>query len=366
MKEQTPLTQKLLQLFERNVSLNFPFAIYRLPNTEEIKIVVQNSSTIREVDSLSSIAGEEGFLFAPFQQNDKAKTIFILPDFTDFSFLQDEESVDKKEFYVKRKVRVMTKKRFRLYVERAKQKIRKGKMQKVVVARAIKHKKPQHFDAVNFFLKVCQTYEWSFVSLVFIPKKGLWLGASPELLLSFRKGTFSTYSLAGTQAKIKKKKNRANWSEKEKQEQQIVSDYIEKVVSAHPKVKLMLAGPETVEAGNIIHLRTTFTIENIPHFYWTELVEALHPTPAVCGYPKHEAAEFIDNHERSNRSYYCGYIGPVNLDEQINLFVNLRCMEIQNKNLVLHVGCGITENSISKKEWEETKMKSETLLNLLD
>lgn len=365
MKEQTPLNKNLLQLVERNTALGYPFAIYRLPNTEEVKVVAQNSATIHEVNTLASIAGEEGFLFAPFQSNEKDKAIFIQPDITDCSFLKNEEKIETKELFVKRKVRVMTKKSFRLYVARAKQKIRRGKLQKVVVARAIKYKKPNNFNPINFFLKVCETYEWSFVSLVFIPQRALWLGASPELLLQFSKGVFSTYSLAGTQAKNKKKKSKSNWGEKEKKEQQIVSNYIESVVSAHPKVKLMLAGPETVEAGNIIHLRTTFTIANIPHFYWTELVDALHPTPAVCGYPKHEASEFIANHERNNRSFYSGFLGPVNINEQINLFVNLRCMQIQNKNLVLHVGCGITEESNSKKEWEETKLKSQTLLNLL-
>lgn len=366
MKEQTPLTKNLLQLVERNIALGYPFAIYRLPNTEEVKFVAQNTATIHEVNTLASIAGEEGFLFAPFQNNEKNSTIIIRPEITDFSFLKNENLQEGANFSAKRKIRVMSKKMFRLYVERAKQKIRKSSFEKVVTARAIKHKKPSNFNPINFFLKVCETYEWSFVSLVFIPQKGLWLGASPELLLQFSKGVFSTYSLAGTQPKSnKKKKEKINWGEKEKREQQIVSNYIEKVVSAHPKVKLMLAGPETVEAGNIIHLRTTFSIENIPHFYWTELVEALHPTPAVAGYPKQESLDFITDHEKNNRAYYGGFLGPINVNDQINLFVNLRCMEIQNKRLVLHVGCGVTEASNSKKEWEETKLKSQTLLNLL-
>ncbi len=365
MKVQQVLMENLQRLLERNTALGFPFAIYRLPNTEEVKVVVQNTAELYAPESLAAIAGEEGFIVAPFVQDEKSKTVFIRPDFTNFDFLKEEMPSEVKPFSIRRKVRTMSRKTFRLYVERAKQKIRKGKFEKVVTARAIKHKRPEGFNAINFFLKICNTYEWSFVSLVFIPQKGLWLGASPELLLHFSKGVFSTYSLAGTQAKEKRRKAKAHWGNKEKQEQEIVSKYIEQVVSAHPKVKLMLAGPETVEAGNIIHLRTTFTIENIPHFYWTELVEALHPTPAVAGFSKEKAIDFIADYERNNRAYYSGFLGPVNMNDQINLFVNLRCMEIQNKRLVLHVGCGITANSSSKKEWEETKLKSQTLLNLI-
>jgi isochorismate synthase len=365
MKKNNSIREKLQLLIDRNTSRGYPFAIYRMPNTEDIKIVAQNSADLFYISSLSEIVGEEGFLFAPFIESEKLRTVFIRPDHTDFDFLQGNDTFLHSQPYAKRKVRIMSKKIFRLYVQRAKRKIRKGKFEKIVTARAIKINKPENFSEVDFFLKVCNTYEWSFVSLVYIPQTGLWLGASPELLLGFTNGVFTTYSLAATRSKQKRRKRKIHWSEKEKKEQQMVSDYIEKVLREHPKIKLMLAGPETVEAGNIIHLRTTFTIENIPHFYWTELVEALHPTPAVCGYPKEEALHFIADHEGPNRAYYCGYLGPVNIGEHIHLFVNLRCMEIQNKKLVIHVGCGITEESDSKKEWEETKLKSQTLLNLL-
>ncbi|MCS6818982.1 MAG: chorismate-binding protein, partial [Chitinophagales bacterium] len=73
----------------------------------------------------------------------------------------------------------------------------------------------------------------------------------------------------------------------------------------------------------------------------------------------------IENWEGNNRAYYCGYLGPVNIGEEINLYVNLRCMEMYGKKLIFHAGCGITEDSESEKEWEETKLKLSTLMRFI-
>jgi isochorismate synthase len=358
---------KLTSIFNYCVANGFPFAFYRLPQQESVYVVAQFSTKLNVITSFSEILSEEGFVVAPFQPDENTPLIFIKPDL--FGKVQDvdwnENSQGEVSYSVKRKVRVMSKKAFRLYVERAKRKIKKEHFEKIVTARTVKVEKPEGFHPVKFFKKVCGQYEWSFVSCVFLPGMGTWVGASPELLLGFEKGVFNTYSLAGTQTTKGKKKGKVNWGEKEKREQEIVSNYIKEIVQKHPQVKLTLIGPETVAAGNIMHLRTTFIIENIPHFYWTELVEALHPTPAVGGLPKQGAIEFILLHEKQNRAYYSGFLGPVNLNDKIDLFVNLRCMEVQNKNVLLHVGCGITEASDSEKEWEETKLKSQTLLKLV-
>ncbi len=330
-------------------------------------MIFQQSTALNAINGFSELLSEEGFLVAPFCEDETTPMLLIKPDV--FGKLKDIEwkhlQVEQPAYSVKRRVKVMSKKSFRLYVERAKRRIRKNIFEKIVAARSIKTDKPQNFHPISFFETVCKHYEWSFVNCVFIPGKGTWIGASPELLLGFEKGNFSTYSLAGTQPASKRKKDKINWGEKERREQEIVSNYIKGIVQKYPKVKLTLIGPETVTAGNIMHLRTTFLIENMPHFYWTELVDALHPTPAVGGLPKQEALEFIHMHEKKNRAYYSGFLGPVNLNDRIDLFVNLRCMEVQNKKLVLHVGCGITEASETEKEWEETKLKSQTLLRLL-
>jgi isochorismate synthase len=69
--------------------------------------------------------------------------------------------------------------------------------------------------------------------------------------------------------------------------------------------------------------------------------------------------------EKHNRSYYSGYLGPVNLDERMLLFVNLRCMQVLADKLVLYVGAGITSESVAEDEWDETEIKADTLLSVI-
>ena len=110
-----------------------------------------------------------------------------------------------------------------------------------------------------------------------------------------------------------------------------------------------------------------------------KLIYTLHPTPAVCGLPKIEAMQFILDNESFNREFYTGFLGELNKEVKVqprtgklnienraftynkrasHLFVNLRCMQIKDNELKIYVGGGITKDSVSNKEWEETLTKS--------
>ena len=91
----------------------------------------------------------------------------------------------------------------------------------------------------------------------------------------------------------------------------------------------------------------------------------MHPTPAVCGFPKDESKAFILENENYDRTFYTGFLGELNVHNQTDLFVNLRCMEIVDKQVNLFIGCGITKDSIPEKEWEESINKSMTMNKIL-
>jgi isochorismate synthase len=97
----------------------------------------------------------------------------------------------------------------------------------------------------------------------------------------------------------------------------------------------------------------------------TALLKKLHPTPAVGGIPVEEGMRFLAKHENLDRAYYTGFLGPVMGEDQMDLFVNLRCAQMIPKALVLYVGAGITQDSDPEKEWVETHNKSKTLLAAL-
>ena len=145
-----------------------------------------------------------------------------------------------------------------------------------------------------------------------------------------------------------------------------MSDFIikrfEKITSEKPFVE----GPITIAAGNLLHLRTTFLYKALSVSQWQKIVKRLHPTPAVAGLPRKRAVDFILKNEPSQRGFYSGYLGPVNTGGDINLFVNLRCMQVLENKLALYVGCGITKDSDPELEWQESKIKTQTLLAVLN
>ena len=94
----------------------------------------------------------------------------------------------------------------------------------------------------------------------------------------------------------------------------------------------------------------------------SEIIATLHPTPAVCGYPREKAKAFILKNEKFDRTYYTGFFGELNVDSQTALYVNLRCLERDtSESLKLYIGGGITAKSKAEHEWEETVSKCRTM-----
>lgn len=155
-----------------------------------------------------------------------------------------------------------------------------------------------------------------------------------------------------------------------------------------PFIKELFIGEiENHKAGNLLHLKTPISgkIDEtaVP---LKEVINALHPTPAVCGLPVEDAKEFIIKNENYDRSYYTGFLGELNLKNEssratsrrnvenlayrsikksTHLFVNLRCMEHTAAGIQIYVGGGITSASIPEDEWEETRHKLETMGKVL-
>jgi isochorismate synthase len=224
---------------------------------------------------------------------------------------------------------------------------------------------------VQQFMRLCARYPHAFVSLVYTPKAGIWMGASPETLINVDEhGIFRTVSLAGTQKLSDQTPvSQAVWRQKEIEEQALVSRYI---VNCFKKIRLREyeeVGPRTVAAGNLMHLQTDFTVNtqevNFPQL-GTVMLQLLHPTSAVCGMPKEPALQFLQDHEKHSRAFYSGFLGPVNVASKTHIFVNLRCMQLQANKAVLYAGAGITADSDPQKEWAETELKCRTLLDVFN
>lgn len=247
-------------------------------------------------------------------------------------------------------------------VEKARKFMLDGHASKVVISRMIELDLPsveQQFPVV-LFQRLEKMYPSAFVFLYPVSKGVFWLGASPELLLEKKNCFFKTVSLAGTRPAA----SPGNWGEKEIVEQKIVTDYILDLLVRHGGENVHTNGPYTSAAGVIEHLKTDILFEsNQNSKYWMDL---FHPTPAICGFPKMNALEFIQSNEFHNREMYSGVIGW-HSPEQSHLYIQLRTMKVDlnEGKAYIYVGGGLLPESDSLLEWEETEKKAMVMKSVL-
>jgi len=403
--------QSILEQFEAEElwsaakELGFPCALWKLPHTGEIKLLISIRDGIRncqpDLEKLSS-----GFMISPFHWKEQDDILYMEGDIIAFYSengqldhvdnklgeehpeivkLIEKASAIKRNTVEESSVNVTgllaslpdqdTKARFERTVELAVAAIKQKQFHKVVLSRTKKLVYTDQFQPAKAFQKLAKAYPHAFVSLVNLPdQKELWLGASPEVLVHQKsEGIFKTMSLAGTQ---KAKDDEGNlipkfdirWGEKEIEEQALVSRYI---IECFKKIRLreyLETGPKTVLAGNLYHLRTDFEVDtnalNFPELS-SVMLRLLHPTSAVCGVPKIPSLQFLTDIEGYDRSFYSGFLGPVQVEGDSNLFVNLRTVRLKDGVATFYAGAGITEDSIPEREWEETELKCETLLKVI-
>jgi menaquinone-specific isochorismate synthase len=87
-----------------------------------------------------------------------------------------------------------------------------------------------------------------------------------------------------------------------------------------------------------------------------EVLRALHPTPAVGGYPKEEALEEIRSVEPFDRGWYAGPVGWIGADAA-EFAVGIRSGLVRGNKLALFSGAGIVEGSVPEAEWAEIEQK---------
>lgn len=339
-----------MQIFEKIqhlLSSQNPFVCYVKPNENVWNLLTQ------QTDDVIEFSGQSGFVFVPFNEGVSIS----------FPFEKSEIFHGNIEFVDKKNVEEFTsesnqKAAFENLVAKGVAAIRNHEFDKVVLSRKIVLK--EEISIIASFQNLIATYPTAFRYLFFHPKVGLWMGATPEQLVKINQNQFETVALAGTQLYAEN----VIWEAKEIEEQQFVTDYI--VSKVKDKVnQYTVSDAKTVKAGNLVHLKSYISGEIKDDFKANNLVEALHPTPAVCGLPKENAIDFILKNEGYNRKYYSGFLGEWNKDNQTDLFVNLRCLEVENDVVNIYVGCGITKDSNPEKEYIETENKSMTMRNVL-
>lgn len=358
------------------------FALYRLPWTDEPILILQDNGETVAFDSLNDVNGKRGFLLAPFRSTEQHPIVLIRPNRTAQNWdaisetlnrfaqehperipaptelplppatahIQYASTSEEKEAYLQA---------FNRFIEP----LRQGTFQKLVLSRRTRQQLPEGFSPLSAFVNACNSYPRMMVSLCHTPETGTWLGSTPEIILSGHDTQWHTVSLAGTMP-MQGDTMPTEWSDKDRREQAFVSDYIRRTLKLFGN-KITEKGPYTARAGQLVHLKTDFTFTLKETSRLGSILNELHPTPAVCGLPKQEAYAFINDYEGYDRNYYAGIIGWIDPAGDTSLYVNLRCMKITDKESTLFAGGGILPSSTLQTEWEETRHKLKTMLNIL-
>jgi len=346
----TPIFDKLKDQLNRKL----PFVVYNKPSESDLIGIFQKNAELYHVEDFN----ERGFVFAPFDGDQivliPESNSEILMERIDFS-TQNEDSINSLSANEDSKTAHET------LVDKAIKAINDGHFEKVVLSRKEIIDYPE-LDLPSLFKKLLNAYPSAFTYCWFHPQVGLWLGAFSEQLLREENGVFQTMSVAGTQPFLGSED--VIWQSKEKQEQEFVTDFIlENIKDIISEIKI--SDPYTLKAGNLLHIKTDIQGVLNDRLNLKRLINVLHPTPAVCGFPKTKAKEFILENENHDREYYSGFLGELNRNYITELFVNLRCMQIKNNQVHLYMGGGITKDSIAEKEWAETVNKSMTIKKVI-
>ncbi len=364
---------------EQQFTSKLPFVAYRKPNSDEVKAMLQIDDKLNKVSDYN----ESGFVFAPFDDREDAVLIpsdnsevislsVVIPANAGIHSSNEEVSSESKTHHIN-------------LVQKGIDSIKSNHLKKVVLSRQ-ETVNLSEANPLKLFKLLLQTYPTAFVYCWYHPKVGLWLGATPETLLRVEGNLFETMALAGTQ--LYNGTLDVIWQDKEKEEQQLVTDFVvSSLESSVGSQHINVSEVKTVKAGNLLHLQTKVKgTLNFKILNFKQVLQALHPTPAICGIPKESAKQFILENENYNREFYTGFLGELNLQEKktrnsnkrnvennayasvkkvSNLFVNLRCMQIQDDDAIIYVGGGITKDSIPENEWIETVNKTNTMKKVL-
>lgn len=248
--------------------------------------------------------------------------------------------------------------------------IQQNDLRKVVLSRSVivrSDSAPNGFDLVHHLEGTyprCFGFGWQTGSATFV-------GASPELLVRSVGGAVSSNPLAGSAPRGEgEEEDRAlaeglMRSPKDRIEHRLVVDDVVGRLGPYVGDVEVPDGPSLKRMATVQHLSTPLAATLTSPTHVLELVDALHPTPAVGGTPRGQAMSFIDKVEGFDRGWYTGGVGWVDGSGDGEFAIALRCGLLEGPEAHVFAGAGIVADSDPEAELLETRLKLRPLLELL-
>ncbi|WP_020007434.1 isochorismate synthase [Salinicoccus albus] len=202
--------------------------------------------------------------------------------------------------------------------------------------------------------------------------KSAFISKSPEKLFHVKDDNLITNAVAGSSERtgdVTRDEEQVSFlmaDEKNRYEHELVRESIVSDLEPYSDEVKYSPDPNIMENKYIYHLHTPIEAVLNEKTGVFELLDAIHPTPAVGGLPKDKAREYIMAEEYGTRGLYAAPIGLIHEDNESEFVVAIRSMLVQAKSATLFAGCGIVKGSSSEKEFEETRVKFTPMLNVLE
>jgi len=258
-------------------------------------------------------------------------------------------------------------------VTRARAAIEAGRLEKVVLARASRVTAPQgrRFDPIGTVRALRRQHPGAYCFCVQTRAGRAFLGASPETLIRVHgDGRIATHAVAGTAARGQDGPTDQALgdaliaSAKDRAEQAVVTEAIRTALAPVCETLAVDDLPRLVRLPHVQHLVTNFQgrlrADACGPIPLLSLAGRLHPTPAVGGWPRAEAARWLEQHEALDRGWYAGPIGWVGSDGSGVLAVAIRSATLHGDHATAYAGAGIVSASDAEAEWDETTLKLKT------
>jgi len=261
---------------------------------------------------------------------------------------------------------------WRSAIERILARVELGAVRKVVLARPLDVRLAEVADSARVLAALKAGNPLAYTYLLQFARDRFFLGAAPELIGRLDGGRFHTMAVAGSIPRGADPES-DEWlgrqlrnSRKNLVEHQIVVEDIAQQLGELGLDVGPLRDPELLRLPRIQHLRTLVDVEVPPDTHILMLVRALHPTAAVCGYPRAAARAVLGAEEPIPRGWYSGPVGWFDEAGDGEFAPALRCAVARGPLLRLYAGAGIVEGSRPRAEWDETRVKFQTMLQALD
>lgn len=268
-------------------------------------------------------------------------------------------------------VRHMPKTDWNEYIAAVQNALASGKYEKIVAARRCVIDLQRTLEDTSFMARVFAAYP-DCIHYAIRRKSSTFLGATPETL--FRKSGLhlDTEALAGTTRVSEDPREDSSRdvaellvSKKDLVEHGFVVERICADLQPLATEISHASGPRTRQVRNLVHLNTPIKAELKPTTTVFDLLGALHPTPAVGGFPTREAAQWLADNEPIERGWFTGTVGWIDATGNGAFAVAIRCGVLSGSRAHIYAGAGIVKASNAEAEYIETGAKMAPILRAL-